>query len=531
MSGSAGRRRRATAAVSRCEPALAVAFGHGASRGPSVRARVETLHRRRPLPEQVGEQRIQLVLAGVTHPRLDQEGERVAAAHEHRFLRFRRRRALRDPHQTVVCCSARWNDADRRDNLLINLQSEGVSLGRLTTYQAAGSVAAVSARTTTAAWPRTVAISSGRVGMTLHIGRGHPGLQAPETGRGNSPAAGRHAMARFTAIMTVLCGVSLLAACGGGGGGEPQVGVPPPPPPAVGHVRVIDADTVDIDGTRYRLFGIDAPESRQTCRTWGRTWECGAAATEALMSRAEGMSCAGSDADRYGRVIGVCSSGGEDMNAWLVAQGWALAYRYYAEDYVDQEEEARSNRRGIHRGEYVEPWNWRRGDRLEGADTFTSIASGELDVDALADRMLHGDASNVYGHWLDDSVFAIVDDTVAVSFGASPGTAPTEIGGAVWNGELIGIDTGNGERIEGDAVIDIDDFARPDVDIAFTAIEDSRGRARADLTWQNIPLVRGAFRARDMAGSIEGRFYGSNHGEVGGIFERDRLLGAFGGSR
>ena len=288
---------------------------------------------------------------------------------------------------------------------------------------------------------------------------------------------------------------------------------------------------MDVDGTRYRLFGIDAPESNQTCRTWGRTWDCGAAATEELLSRAEGMTCEGSETDRYGRVIGVCSSGGDDLNAWLVAQGWALAYTQYAVDYVDQEEQARSSRRGIHRGEYIEPWNWRRGDRLEGEDTFTSIASGALDVDALADRMLRGDNSNVYGHWLDDSVAGIVDDSVAFSFGASPGTTPTDVGGAVWRGALVGIDTRSRERVEGDAMIDIDDFANPDVDIAFTAIADARGRARNDLHWQDIPVVQGAFGARDMDGSIEGRFYGSDHGEVGGIFERSQLLGAFAASR
>ena len=294
---------------------------------------------------------------------------------------------------------------------------------------------------------------------------------------------------------------------------------------------MIDADTVDVDGTRYRLHGIDAPELDQTCRTWGLTWHCGAAAMEALLARAEGMSCEGSSTDRYGRVIGVCSSVGEDLNAWLVAQGWALVYRRYAEDYVSQEEQARSSRCGIHRGEYIEPWNWRRGDRLEGEDTFAAIASGELDVNALADRMLRDDNSNVYGHWLNDSVFAIVDETVAVSFGSSPGTTPTEMGGGVWRGTLVGIDTQSRERVEGDAVIDIDDFARPDVDIAFTNIETTRGRSQADLHWQDIPVVQGAFQARDMAGSIEGRFYGSDHGEVGGIFERNRLLGAFGASR
>ena len=319
----------------------------------------------------------------------------------------------------------------------------------------------------------------------------------------------------------------MLSACGGGGNSSLSV----TEPPVAAQIRVIDADTVDIDGTRYRLFGIDAPETRQTCRAWGRTWDCGAAATEALMSRAANMGCIGSETDRYGRVIGVCSSGGEDLNAWLVTSGWALAYRQYAEDYAGEEEQARSNRRGIHRGEFIEPWSWRRGERLAGEDTFSAIASGALDVGALADRMLRGDFANLYGQWMDDSVFIIVDDSVAVSFGGSPGTNPAALGGAIWRGTLVGVDTWTRDRIEGDAVIDIDDFARPDVDIAFTGIEDTHGRSRAELRWEDIPVVNGTFQMQDADGAIEGQFYGSNHQEVGGIFDRDQLTGAFGASR
>ena len=332
------------------------------------------------------------------------------------------------------------------------------------------------------------------------------------------------------ALATAAAVVSLaaLTACGGGGGRDAPAMVEPPP---ASQVRVIDADTVDVDGVRYRLHGIDAPEARQSCRAWGRTWDCGAAATEALMSRARGLSCAGNGSDAFGRTIGTCSSGGRDLNAWLVENGWALAYRRFSEDYVGEEEQARSNRRGIHRGQFVEPWNWRRGERLDGQDTFASIASGTLDVDALADRMLRGDNSDVYGHWLDHGFFGMVDDSVAVSFGDFPGTNPTAIGGAVWTGALVGMDTRTGERIDGDAAIEIADFIRPDLDVALTGIADARGRPRADLHWQDIPLSQGHFQARDMAGSIQGRFYGSDHGEVAGIFERDQLIGAFGATR
>ena len=114
-----------------------------------------------------------------------------------------------------------------------------------------------------------------------------------------------------------MASVDVLTACGGGGN-EPSTMTEASP---ASQVRAIDADTVDVDGARYRLFGIDAPEARQTCRAWGRRWDCGAAATEALMSRSQGMTCEGGDTDRFGRTVGVCSSGGEDLNVWLVANG------------------------------------------------------------------------------------------------------------------------------------------------------------------------------------------------------------------
>ena len=95
-----------------------------------------------------------------------------------------------------------------------------------------------------------------------------------------------------------------------------------------GVPSVTDGDTLRIGSQRIRLHDIDAPESKQRCRAGGKTWACGAAATRALRERIVGrpVECAERDRDRYGRIVAVCRVAGEDVNAWMVAQGWAVAW-------------------------------------------------------------------------------------------------------------------------------------------------------------------------------------------------------------
>ena len=106
-----------------------------------------------------------------------------------------------------------------------------------------------------------------------------------------------------------------------------------------GQPRVIDGDTLEIGGQRIRLHGIDAPESKQLCYLDGRRWQCGKDAGLILsdLINHRTVACKERDRDRYGRIVAVCSVAGEDLNAWMVLQGLALAYRRYSLDYVDQE--------------------------------------------------------------------------------------------------------------------------------------------------------------------------------------------------
>ena len=135
-----------------------------------------------------------------------------------------------------------------------------------------------------------------------------------------------------------------------------------------GSANVIDGDTIEIGDAKIRLYGIDAPESAQVCQADGKSYQCGTSATLALTRRIGGrsVSCEERDRDRYGRIVAVCHAGGEDLNGWLVSEGLAIAYRHYSTDYIGHEQAAREAGRGLWRGEFVEPWRWRKGKRMAG---------------------------------------------------------------------------------------------------------------------------------------------------------------------
>ncbi len=80
------------------------------------------------------------------------------------------------------------------------------------------------------------------------------------------------------------------------------------------------------------------------------------------------VACEDLGRDRYKRIIARCTVAGEDLEEWMVANGWALAYRRYSLDYTDMEAETQAARRGIWAGEFVKPWEWHRGKRLGMGD-------------------------------------------------------------------------------------------------------------------------------------------------------------------
>ena len=129
-----------------------------------------------------------------------------------------------------------------------------------------------------------------------------------------------------------------------------------------GPATVIDGDTLEVAGVRVRLWGIDAPESRQVCSVAGQDYACGGQATGHLrgLIGTQPVACEPRDTDRYGRTVALCRVGSLDLGAAMVRDGWAVAFVRYSTDYVAQEQEARAHRRGLWQGAFTPPDAWRR---------------------------------------------------------------------------------------------------------------------------------------------------------------------------
>lgn len=143
-----------------------------------------------------------------------------------------------------------------------------------------------------------------------------------------------------------------------------------------GRARIVDGDTLMLDGKRIRLVGIDAPELRQICERNGQDWPCGTEAKRylaGLIGDAETM-CGADGSDKYGRLLAVCTVGNRDLNAAMIAGGYAIAFG----DYETEEAVARQKRMGLWAGTFDVPRQWRQSHG--GVDEMPHMPQGWLDA-------------------------------------------------------------------------------------------------------------------------------------------------------
>ena len=128
------------------------------------------------------------------------------------------------------------------------------------------------------------------------------------------------------------------------------------------ELRVVDGDTIHLNGEKIRFTGIDTPELKQTCIKEGVTNPCGVTAKEMLIEKISDnkVECSSEGKDRYKRTLADCFVNGESLSTYLVRSGYAFAYRRYSKKYIPDEDYAKANQIGMWNMKFQYPWDYRR---------------------------------------------------------------------------------------------------------------------------------------------------------------------------
>ena len=298
-------------------------------------------------------------------------------------------------------------------------------------------------------------------------------------------------MKHFYWAITLSVGL-LLSACGGGGGSGPSLdvsGAPGDPPVTSSQVR-----------TQFAELGKMADRLQMTAL---QVWYGPSADTTVGDDCFEAARCTPAT-DEFGLIF-------TPENLSTIPRGATI--------------QSRGTRQGVPLVEY------------SGASN-TVLEFGNLNRPNSVDY-------RTLGGWMDYNFFTVnlwEFERVgwqlwnAASAGVESGSNPVS-GSAIWTGAMIGrkshptqVERRPGALVMGDSRLTFD-FATNEIDVAFTGIRSDDNESYPDITWDNILVQDGAFGSSRGVGYVNGTFYGPGHEEVGGIFERNEIIGAFGASR
>ena len=128
------------------------------------------------------------------------------------------------------------------------------------------------------------------------------------------------------------------------------------------NLKIIDGDTIILNGGKIRFSGIDTPELKQTCLDGDRKVSCGMIAKKLLAEKIGNATpkCISKGKDAYKRTLAECFVNGESLSKFLVRSGYAFAYRKYSTKFIKDEEFAKANKLGMWTMTFQYPWDFRK---------------------------------------------------------------------------------------------------------------------------------------------------------------------------
>jgi len=137
-------------------------------------------------------------------------------------------------------------------------------------------------------------------------------------------------------------------------------------------IKIIDGDTIKINGEKIRFSGIDAPKNyfkgkKQTFSLKKKKVFCGEISKKKLKEKIGNntVNCVTEkNKDKYKRSIGECFINGESLSNYMVRSGYAFDWpRYSKGKYSKDQEYAKNNKLGIWSMKFEYPWVWRLNNK------------------------------------------------------------------------------------------------------------------------------------------------------------------------
>ena len=128
------------------------------------------------------------------------------------------------------------------------------------------------------------------------------------------------------------------------------------------EIKIIDGDTIHLNREKIRFTGIDTPELKQTCNKDNEIVYCGIQARQLLIDiiGKNKVHCIREGKDQYKRILAECFVNEVSLSKFLVREGYAFAYRKYSKKFINDENFAKNNKKGMWSMKFEYPWDWRK---------------------------------------------------------------------------------------------------------------------------------------------------------------------------